>query len=242
MPRQARAVFPGIAHHVTQRGNHRHDVFYERGDSLAYLRLLRECASQHAIQVIAYCLMPNHVHLVVVPSTMDGLHRALKIVHGRYAQRVNRMRKLTGHFWQNRYFSAPLDATHLLNAVRYVELNPVRAGLAERAEDYEWSSAAAHCALHADPLVAPFPELRSFEGIGHWSRWLSDGLPGAAVDALRRHTARNLPCGSQEFIESLEAIAGRPLRFRPQGRPPRPQSGTAMEAAPEKVNVPFRKR
>jgi putative transposase len=152
------------------------------------------------------------------------------------------MRNRTGHLWQNRYFSAPLDATHFLNAVRYVELNPVRAGITDRAEDYAWSSAAAHCELHDDPLISSKPGSGLFDGIQEWSRWLSDGLAGAVVDALRRHTARNLPCGSREFVETLEAIAGRPLRYRPQGRPPRPESGTALKAAPEKVNVPFRKR
>ena len=186
--------------------------------------------------------MPNHVHLVVVPSTSDGLHQALKAVHGRYAQRINRMRNRTGHLWQNRYFSAPLDATRCLNAVRYVELNPVRAGITDRAEDYEWSSAAAHCALSDDPLVSRKPGLLLFDAIQEWSRWLSDGLASNAADALRRHTARNVPCGSQEFVEKLEAIAGRPLRYKPQGRPPKPTSGTASEAALEKVNVPFKKR
>ena len=242
MPRQARLVFPGVAHHVTQRGNHRRDVFFERADGHEYLRLLRESVTRHAIEVIAYCLMPNHVHLVVVPSTTDGLHRALKVVHGRYAQRINRMRNRTGHLWQNRFFSAPLDATYFLNAVRYVELNPVRAGISNRAEDYEWSSAAAHCALFDDPLVSRKPGPHLFDAIQEWSRWLSDGMAADAVDALRQHTARNLPCGSQEFIETLEAVAGRPLRYRPQGRPPKPQSFTASNAVPEKVNVPFRKR
>ena len=231
MPRHARCIFPGIAHHVTQRGNHRRDVFFERRDGLAYLRLLSECAERHAIEIAAYCLMPNHVHLVVVPSTADGLHRALKVVHGRYAQRINRMRRRTGHLWQDRYFSSPLDSNHYLNAVRYVELNPVRAAIAERAESYEWSSAAAHCDLCSDRLVAIRPHSTLFRGIDDWSTWLANGLTRECIDTLRQHASQNLPCGSEEFVAELERTAGRPLRYRPRGRPSKPVEGDCAGAS-----------
>jgi putative transposase len=235
MPRLARVVFPGIPHHVTQRGNHRREVFFERSDGLAYLRLLRERTERHAIEVVAYCLMPNHVHLVLVPATADALHRTLKVVHGRFAQRINRMRNRTGHLWQNRYYSAPLDPPHYLNAIRYVELNPVRAGMVDRAASYEWSSAAAHCGLRDDPLVKCRPCSSPFADIVDWAAWLSAGLDSASVDALRRHTRQNLPCGAPEFLDRLERLAGRSLRYRPRGRPTRSEDEDG-------VGAPFTKR
>lgn len=220
MPRHARAVFSGVPHHVTQRGNQRRNAFFEDSDGFAYLCLLKEHAKRQSIEVVAYCLMPNHVHLVLVPSTADGMHRALKAIHGRYAQRVNRMRQLVGHLWQNRYFSSPLDSSHFMNAVRYVELNPVRAGLARKAEDYRWSSAAAHCGLLRDPVIERRPQSTLFTSIDDWSKWLARGVPDECVRLLRQNGCQNLPCGSTEFVAGLERLAGRPLTFKPQGRPP----------------------
>jgi len=235
MPRHARAVFPDVPHHVTQRGNQRRDTFFESGDGFAYLGLLREHTLRHSIEVVAYCQMPNHVHLVLIPTTADGLHRALKAIHGRYAQRVNRMRQQVGHLWQNRYFSSPLDAGHFVNAVRYVELNPVRAGISSRAEDYAWSSAAAHCGLALDPLVDERPRSSIFNSVADWSGWLASGVPDECVKLIRQNERQNLPCGSMEFVAGLERIAGRSLTFRAQGKPAEP-------AQPEPERSPFLKR
>jgi putative transposase len=161
--------------------------------------------------------MPNHAHLVAVPTNADGMHRALRAVHSQFAQRVNRMRGITGHLWQGRYFSSPLDARHFVNAVRYVELNPVRAGMVEKAEDYAWSSAAAHCGLRFDPLLEPVGRSSLPSGIKYWSKWLALGVPEDCRDALRRHEHRNLPCGSAEFVAELEKASGRDLQFRMRG-------------------------
>jgi putative transposase len=179
--------------------------------------------------------MPNHVHLVLVPSTADGLHRALKAINGRYAQRVNRMRQQVGHLWQNRYYSSPLDPDHFLNAVRYVELNPVRAGLARIAEHYEWSSAATHCGFASDPIVGPRPRSSLFRGIEDWSGWLASGVPSEFVKLIRRNERQNLPCGSTEFIAGLEKVAGRSLTFKAQGKP-------ASRAHERAETSPFLKR
>lgn len=224
MPRHARVICPGFPHHVTQRGNHRNRVFFSRGDGLAYIQMLRECSLLHAVEIVAYCLMPNHVHLVLVPSSADALHRALKVVHGRYAQRINRIRGQIGHFWQDRYFSSPLDSSYFLNAVRYVELNPVRAKIVDRAESYEWSSASAHCGLHSDPLVASKPRFTELNGIGDWSQWLASGLAQTCVDALRKCASQNLPCGSPDFVAELERLVGRRLQYQPRGRPPKSEA------------------
>ncbi len=223
MPRHARFLLPDVPHHVTQRGNHRESVFFCRGDHFAYLRLLREHSQQHSIEVVAYCLMPNHVHLVLVPSGAEQLHRVLRAVHGQYAQRINRMTRQKGHLWQGRYFSSPLDSDYFLNAVRYVELNPVRAGLVGKAEEYCWSSAAAHCGLGDDSLVGSKPKSALFAKIASWSRWLSEGIADKSLTALRRNCSQNLPCGSSEFVAQLEKVVGRPLQYKPAGRQPRKQ-------------------
>lgn len=215
-----------MPHHVTQRGNHRQRVFFSRGDHLAYLNLLDEHARRLAIDVVAYCLMPNHVHLVVIPSNPGGLHRMFKGVHGQYAQRVNRMRDQKGHLWQGRYFSSPLGADYFLHAVRYVELNPVKARMVAKAEDYAWSSAVAHCGLRNDPLVDRAPRPRLLAGIADWSKWLGEEVSEDAFTTLRHHGGQNLPCGSSEFVAELEKLAGRQLRFRPRGGQPNSKLAT----------------
>ena len=235
MPRHARALFPGVPHHVTQRGNHRATVFFEQSDGVAYLRLLRKQSDRHSIEIVAYCLMPNHVHLVLVPMDASGLHQALRAVHGQFARRINRMRERIGHLWQDRYFSSPLDSSYFMNAVRYVELNPVRAGFVARAEDYAWSSASAHCGSAEDPVVGHRPRSVLFNRIEDWSHWLKSGLTQECLDKLRSHGRQNLPCGSPSFVDELGARAGRPLQFRPHGRP-------AKAVEKERVSAPFLKR
>lgn len=220
MPRHARALFPGVPHHVTQRGNHRELVFFSPGDQETYLRLLRENVLRYSVEVVAYCLMPNHVHLVVIPSTAGALHRLLKAVHGHYAQRINRMRALKGHLWQGRYFSSPLDPNYFRNAVRYVERNPVCAGLVHKAEEYAWSSAAAHCGQRVDMVVDARPKAIALAGIADWAGWLAEGLPGEVVRSLRDNCRQNLPCGSDAFLEELERSIGRTLRHDRPGRKP----------------------
>jgi putative transposase len=166
--------------------------------------------------------MPNHVHLVLVPSQIERLQCALRAVHGQYAQRINRMKGQKGHFWQGRFFSSPLDSDYFLNAVRYVELNPVRAGLVKKAEDYSWSSAPTHCGLSDDPVVSSRPKSPLFAGIASWSRWLAEGIAEESLAVLRKNCSQNLPCGSTEFVTRLENEVGRSLRFRSPGRDPEP--------------------
>lgn len=218
MPRLARPVIAGVPHHVTQRGNRQGQVFFADGDYDFYRELLREHCRRQAVEVIAYCLMPNHVHLVLVPSNEAGLHRVLRPVHTRYAQRINRVRGWSGHLWQGRFFSSALDGDYFYAAVRYVERNPVRAGMVARAEDYRWSSAPAHCGLSPDELVSGEREWSCALGsVGDWSGWLAsrDGDPDE--DSLRECTRQNKPCGSEPFVQELAAEVGRDLRIRPQG-------------------------
>ncbi len=136
MARLARIVIPGLPHHLTQRGNRRGRTFFQEGDYAFYLDLLAESCVKAGAEVWAYCLMPNHVHIILVPSDEDGLRRTFADLHRRYTGFVNARARTTGHLWQGRYGSVAMDDAHLLTAVRYVSLNPVRARLVRRAKDW----------------------------------------------------------------------------------------------------------
>ncbi|MGH8196926.1 MAG: transposase [Steroidobacteraceae bacterium] len=209
-----------MPYHITQRGNRRERVFFDDLDRQAYLDDLRYYSARHSLEVLAYCLMDNHVHLVAVPGTVAALHRALKPVHLLHAQRINLGKNWCGHLWQGRFFSSALDERHLWTAIRYVELNPVRAGMTGCAERYRWSSAAAHCGLRSDALLSHDPEwCRLLNEISNWSDWLAEAVDTASQASLRDNTQKGLPSGSKEFIRSIEQRTGRILTRRPRGRP-----------------------
>lgn len=220
MPRAARFVCPGVPHHVTQRGNRRGRVFFADADYLTYLAWLHQDARRFGMGVVAYCLMTNHVHMILVPDERNSLRRGLQHLHMRFAQRANRLHHWTGHVWQGRFFSAPLDERYFWSAIRYVERNPVRAGMVECAEHYPWSSARAHCTSTWDPVLTEnLPATRLQLGIGDWSAWLAGGDDADDLAVLREHTVRGLPCGSETFVEMLQQAAGRNLKKRCRGRP-----------------------
>jgi putative transposase len=220
MPRLARTVCARVPYHITQRGNRREAVFFSDDDRHAYLAWLKDYAEQHAVEILAYCLMTNHIHLIAVPVYEDGLEKMLKPLHMRYAQRVNRSRGWKGHVWQGRFFSSALDEDYLWAAVRYVERNPVRARMVRKAENYRWSSASAHCGLESDPVLTRKPSWQKQIGsIGNWSAWLAEGDEPQRLEILRRNVEKGLPCGSQKFIQKLEKLTGRALQYRPRGRP-----------------------
>ena len=220
MPRLARTVCAQVPHHITQRGNRREQVFFTDDDRHAYLGWLKEYAEKHEVDILAYCLMTNHIHLVAVPRTEDGLQQTLKPLHMRYAQRINRTRGWKGHLWQGRFFSCALDEAYLWAAIRYVERNPVRARMVRKAENYRWSSAGAHCRLMQDDVLTTNSGWRKqFEAIGDWSAWLAQGDEPQELEVLRRNADKGLPCGSEKFIRKLEKLTGRALQYRPRGRP-----------------------
>ena len=222
MSRVARVVVPGFAHHVTQRGNRGTDVFVTDSGREAYLRYLRTYGEKRGLSIWAYCLMTNHVHLVAVPKREASLSEGLRDAHTVYAMYFNSRTKLTGHVWQGRFYSCVLDDAHLWAAVRYVETNPVRAGMSKRAEDYPWSSAAAHCGLRADPVLSP--GLPLIGDIPDWSAWLHEPFENedTAYAAIRQQTHTGRPCGSTTFVEHLEKEVGHSLRPKPRG----PKRGT----------------
>jgi putative transposase len=146
MARLPRLVLPSIPHHITQRGNRRERTFFEDGDYALYLDLLAQAAEQAYTEIWSYCLMPNHVHIIAVPSDEDGLRRTFRYVHRHYTGYINARLRTTGHLWQGRFSSVAMDEPHLHQAFRYVALNPVRARLVKRSEDWHWSSVRAHFA------------------------------------------------------------------------------------------------
>jgi len=217
MPRIARVVIARLPYHITQRGNRREKVFFRDKDYRQYLRWLQEYSKEAGLDVYAYCLMSNHVHIVCVPREVDSLVKAFKPLHMRYAQFINRRRNWKGHLWQGRFYSSPLDESYLWTAVKYVERNPVRAKIVRCAQNYDWSSAAAHCGKRSDSLLsADLPLLRE---IADWEEWLREKEDSQAVALLRRNTEKGIPCGSDSFIRRLEVVLKRFLHFRPQGRP-----------------------
>jgi putative transposase len=155
--RIARVVVPGLPHHVTQRGNRREPVFFGAGDYQLYRRLIAAAARRAGAEIWAYCLMPNHVHLIVTPTDHDGLRATFAEAHRRYTGAINARFQWTGHLFQGRFGAVVMDAPHLLAATRYIALNPVAAGLVSRAEDWPWSSARAHLAGEDDELATVAP-------------------------------------------------------------------------------------
>ena len=212
-----RVTVPSVSHHVTQRGNRRQPVFFQDADFREYLRLLGEQSQRYGLRIWAYCLMTNHVHLVVVPEREDSLTRAIGETHRRYTRYVNFQKGWRGYLWQGRFASFPLDEPHLYAAVRYVERNPVQARLVQPAEAYPWSSAQAHVARIADPVLSP-----SFliEQILDWKAFLRDAQDDALGRVLDHHSSIGRPLGDEAFLTHLEHVTGRLLRRRRPGPKP----------------------
>jgi putative transposase len=231
MPRNARVVIPSVAHHVTQRGNNRLDVFFVDADREAFLQYLREAAMRFCVRIEGYCLMTNHVHLIVTPEREDSLAGALKRVDQLYAQYVNRLHGRSGHVWENRFFSCPLDTDHLGRALVYVERNPVRAGLCREAWQWRWSSAVAHCGGDDVSGLLDLASWRREMDPAKWRGILRQHEEEGLVQSLRLATSRGRPLGSDRFIAKLETLLGRRLRALPCGRPRKTTAprGTAQE-------------
>ena len=219
MTRLPRIVLPGIPHHVTQRGNRREQVFFEDGDYELYLDLLSDAAARSGVAIWSYCLMPNHVHIVAVPSDEDGLRRTFRYVHRHYTGYINARLRVTGHLWQGRFSSVAMDEAHLVSALRYVALNPVRARLVARAEDWRWSSTRALIAGEGDDLVDVAPAL---ERVGNFTTFLGETFDEAMSYAvLRKAESVGRPVGSKEWLADIEARTGLTLAPAKRGSKPK---------------------
>jgi putative transposase len=194
-------------------------VFFGDGDYGAYLELIAAAARASATEVWAYCLMPNHVHFIMTPSHEDGLRATFAEAHRRYTARIHARLKCTGHLWQGRFSSTAMDERHLIAAARYVPMNPVRAGLVARAEDWPWSSARAHLAGRDDGVVTVQPLL---DRIPDFAGLLRADEDAAAVTAIRRSRTTGRPVGAGDWLKALEAATNRRLAPAKRGPKPRP--------------------
>lgn len=220
MPRPARIVIPGVAHHVVQRGNRKQRLFFDDSDRRTYVKLLAAAFERHGTSCLGWCLMDNHVHLILLPGSADGLRAPLASVHTAYAQRVNRARELSGHLFQGRFASYSMDDAHLMAAARYVENNPVAAGMVARAEAWPWSSARAHCEGIDDGLTDAAALGRH---VPDWGAMLDRGLEaGDESERIERALRNGRPLGSPAWRRAVAETFGLavdpPARGRPRSR------------------------
>ncbi|MCE1227482.1 MAG: transposase [Geobacteraceae bacterium] len=213
MARIARVIAPGIPHHITQRGNRRQQTFFCDDDYQAYLDLMAEWCAKYHVEIWAWCLMPNHVHLIAVPESEEGLARAIGEAHRRYTRRINFREKWRGHLWQERFASFPMDESYLLAATRYVEMNPVTAGIVSLPQEYSWSSARAHLLAQDDTLVKVEPLLSL---VSNWDNFLSLASEDE-ITAFHKHERSGRPLGNEIFVKQVEIQLGRTLRPQKPG-------------------------
>lgn len=221
MPRIARVVVAAAPHHVTQRGNNRQQTFFSDAQRRRYLALLGQYGRLHELRILGYCLMPNHVHLIAVPNREDALAKGVGRADNAYSRYLNKLRGRSGHLWQNRFYSMPMERDHLVRALRYVDMNPVRARLVERAEQYEWSSARAYVAGEDPAGLVDFALWREIAPLEDWGDVLAASEAGEQQweERFRATTYAGKPLGSKEFVEELERKAGASLELRDRGRP-----------------------
>ena len=215
----ARVVVPRHPHHVTQRGARDLEVFFSDADYRLYVQLLAVSCKAAGTAVWAWCLMPSHVQLILVPRQSDGLRAAIADSHRRYTRAINTREGWQGHLWQERFHSFAMDQAHTLAAARTIELNPVRAGLVRTPRQWRWSSARAHLAGDNDALVSVAPLAKL---VDDWKRFLAEGTEAPMIETIERHSRTGRPLGSERFLKTIESKLGRTVR--PQKRGPKPKA------------------
>ena len=201
MARIARVVAPKYPHHIIQRGNRRQKVFFLQEDYELYLRLLKFYSQKFHLKVVSYCLMPNHVHLIVIPQKKQSLAQAIGETHRNYTTIINKREKWSGYLWQGRFLSHVLDERYLIAAARYILLNPVRASLAREARDYKWSSIKIHLADKKNSLI---DDSLLQEIITDWHDFLAKGEDEDAELRIRKHARTGRPLGGERFVKEIE--------------------------------------
>ena len=219
MPRTARIAIPDVPHHITQRGNNRQDIFFVDDDRRVYLSLLKEHADKYGLEILGWCLMTNHIHLIARPADTNALAKALGRTHFRYTQYINRLHGRSGHLWQNRFYSCPLGKQHFWRALRYIEQNPVRAEMVKQPAQYKWSSAKAHLSGIDPAGLLNVGWWRQASARIDWKQALRIPQPQEQVDQIRRNTHTGRPLASDSFISKLEKLVNKRLRPLPVGRP-----------------------
>jgi len=220
MPHIARIVAEGLPHHITQRGNRRQKVFFSEGDYQAYLDLLRLHSKLFSLDIESYCLMPNHVHLILVPHKKDDLAIAVGRTHQKYTSIINKRENWRGYLWQGRFSSFILDEKYLLAATRYILLNPVRAGIVKNPWDYKWSSVRHHLGLEKSPIITG-SLLENM--IDDWKAFLSADVEAHDEKLIKLHERTGRPLGADSFVEKLEKTLSIKLKKDKPG--PKPKGG-----------------
>ena len=223
MPRNARVVAPGLPYHITQRGTNHERVFRSVNDHKLYLSLIQQSLDEAGARVLAYCLMSNHVHFIVVPERDDSLAVLFGRANGRFAQATNIERGRCGHLWQARFYSCPLSQSHLWIGLRYVEENPCRAGMVEFAAKYRWSSASTHILGAKDRSgVLDLDFWEKAGGTATWSEMFAADAAALRVREFRQCTYSGRPFGDEAFVKEMEE------RFNRRWRRDKAGAATAM--------------
>jgi putative transposase len=225
MPRIPRIIAVGFPHHVTQRGNNRHDLFYEDSDFIHYAFLVEKYCKKYSLSIISYCLMKNHVHFIVIPYNEQSMARTFSVSHMRYAQFFNKKMDCSGHLWQGRFYSCILDESHLISAVRYVERNPVRAGISGKPWEWRWSSARHHvgegCSIITINDFLPLANMSHEQ----WRCFVDGDDELVSDEKIKGHTVSGRPFMSKSILlSSLEKMNDIKLAIPSRGRP-RKQGG-----------------
>ncbi len=219
MPRLPRVVIPHVPHHIMQRGNRRQKTFFSAEDYETYIHLMSQACRLFDVNILSYCLIPNHAHLIVVPHAPSTLAKAIGQGHEAYTRYINFKMKWRGHLWQGRFASFPMDDEHLLLAARYIELNPVAAKLVSDPTKYPWSSAQAHLGMVKSGL---FDVQALLERVSDWNVFLRQGVSSLVVKMFEEHERTGRPLGSRTFLEGLEKFTG--LSLLPKKKGPKPKS------------------
>ncbi|MEI6519903.1 MAG: transposase [bacterium] len=203
MARSARIILPGLPHHITQRGNHREEIFTCTRDYNIYKNFVFKYCAKYGVDIMAYCLMSNHIHLVAIPVSEESFSDTFRDINTSYSKYFNSSKNISGHIWHGRFYSCVMDEEHLWHAIRYVERNPVRAKIVATAAEYNWSSAATHCNKSADMLLSnKFPITNE---IPNWTEWLTvENFE--IISKIRTNTISGKPVGSKEFIDKINEM------------------------------------
>lgn len=217
MARMARVIVPEFPHHIIQRGNRRQKVFFNENDYSEYLKLLNNYSHRFKVDILAYCLMPNHVHLIAIPQKDGSLAQAIGETHRNYTRFINFREKWRGYLWQGRFSSYVLDERYLLATTRYILLNPVKAKIANKPWDYKWSSTRHHMGTTTNSSLAKDKLLK--ELIGNWKDFLGITTNNDDIKLFQLHERTGRPLGDNTFIEKLESILKIKLKKKRAGRP-----------------------
>ena len=219
MARPRRITIPGVPHHIVQRGNNKNSIFFEREDFEQYLRLLSRYSQKYEFRILSFCLMTNHVHIVGIPSEIGSMSSLMRSTQHRYSLQLNRKMGKSGHNWYSRYYSCPCDEFHGVSSMRYVELNPVRAGIVKEPWDYMWSSAMYHVGQRSYPEFLDRNWWNKRFSPRDWEELLVQTTELDSISLIRNNTKSGRPLGSKEFREMVKSQAGVEKERRLRGRP-----------------------